>query len=378
MENKFGYIDSLRGIAVLMVVLVHVGQTVSGLNPAIEFFTRYGQLGVQLFFLVSGFTLCLSMDRRSLEDNATAKFYIRRYFRIAPLYYFGIAWFFVIRLVQESLPAQSLVFPMRFDFTNVAANITLTHGFVPSANNSIVPGGWSIGTEMAFYLVFPLLFVLTRKIAETKIRKLIYFAFAVLLVSLFIQGPETFYDMDNGSASFMYYNITNQMPVFLIGITSYEFYKRGLLDRVPSWLAFLSLLVSIAVAAYLWLGEVAFSVTLVPFFAGLSFVFLLVTFSRSQYLNGALIRHIGQLSFSIYLSHFVFARVLGRAFENLHVFNVPSEFILVMHFFLTASVSYVVAIWTEKHIEQRGIAAGRFLILWLYGQQNKSIKVAAS
>lgn len=375
MKKKYDYIDSLRGIAVLMVVLVHVGQTVHGLNPVVNFMTRYGQLGVQLFFLISAFTLCLSMDRRSSEKFSVAKFYIRRYFRVAPLYYLGIAGYFVIRMLQESLPGHAIVFPERFNFTNVAFNITMSHGFVPAANNNIVPGGWSIGTEMIFYLLFPLLFSMTRKMVDKRVSSLIYLVLGGLLFSLIVQGPVTFYDMDAELGSFMYFNITNQLPVFLTGIASYELYKRGFFDSIASWVVVLSLFACVGITIELWLYSVMFSQTLVPFCAGISFVFLMIIFSRSNKLNGTIIRHLGELSFSIYLVHFVFARVLGSVFNNLQQYDVSPELILLMHFFLTTSVSYVLAIWTQRNIEKRGIAAGRFLIRLLYGHTAKDSKI---
>lgn len=358
-----------------MVVLVHVGQTVQGLNPTVSFITRYGQLGVQLFFLVSAFTLCMSMDRRSTEAFSTAKFYIRRYFRIAPLYYAGIAWYFVVRSVQESLLAHAIVYPDRFNSTNVIANITLSHGFVPAANNSIVPGGWSVATEVIFYALFPLLFHLIRMIAEKRVGHLTYLVLASLLLSLIVQGPATFYDMDIALGSFMYFNITNQLPVFLIGLTSYELYKRGLLDHIASWIAILLLCVGMAITVVLWQYKLMFSQTLVPFSAAVTFAFLMIIFSRKNVLNSALIRHLGELSFSIYMVHFVFARVLGSVFNNLQQFGVPPELILIMHFFLTTGVSYVIALWTQRNIEKRGIAAGQFVIRWLYGHADKDRQV---
>src|SRR4051812_15175344 len=86
-QNRFGYIDELRGIAVLLVVLVHVGYYTDE-NLIIAQISRYGRYGVQLFFLLSAFTLCHSMARLpALTGREYGAFFIRRFFRIAPLYY---------------------------------------------------------------------------------------------------------------------------------------------------------------------------------------------------------------------------------------------------------------------------------------------------
>ena len=54
---KLDYIDSLRGVAILMVILVHVSLSVHDLPYIIELFSKYGQMGVQLFFMISSVTL---------------------------------------------------------------------------------------------------------------------------------------------------------------------------------------------------------------------------------------------------------------------------------------------------------------------------------
>ncbi|HEY9657997.1 MAG TPA: acyltransferase family protein [Allocoleopsis sp.] len=82
---KLQSIDSLRGIAILLVILVHTSKSVEGLSFPISAISNYGQMGVQLFFIVSAYTLCLSMERRREERLKEVNFFIRRFFRIAPL-----------------------------------------------------------------------------------------------------------------------------------------------------------------------------------------------------------------------------------------------------------------------------------------------------
>lgn len=90
---KRNYIDSIRGIAILMVVLVHTGQITLLVSKSQHFtfiqplLVKYGQMGVQLFFVASAYTLCLSSFNRKNETNKFTKYAIRRYFRIAPAYY---------------------------------------------------------------------------------------------------------------------------------------------------------------------------------------------------------------------------------------------------------------------------------------------------
>jgi len=84
---KYDYIDALRGLAVLGVVSVHTTQLVRPASAGLQTLATAGGSGVQLFYLASALTLFLSLaTRKSTERNSTLKFFIRRYFRIAPCF----------------------------------------------------------------------------------------------------------------------------------------------------------------------------------------------------------------------------------------------------------------------------------------------------
>ncbi len=90
--KKYEYIDSLRGIAILLVILTHVRQHLRFFPELINQITLDGHLGVQLFFIVSAFTLTMSYYSRINEQNKTKNFFIRRFFIIVPLYYLAIVF----------------------------------------------------------------------------------------------------------------------------------------------------------------------------------------------------------------------------------------------------------------------------------------------
>src|SRR6185369_10001679 len=94
-ENKIDFIDSLRGIAIIGVLVIHCGQV--GIINYSGFFQSIilnGAIGVQLFFVASAFTIFLTYSNRYNKETApVGNFFIRRFFRIAPMYYFGIIYF---------------------------------------------------------------------------------------------------------------------------------------------------------------------------------------------------------------------------------------------------------------------------------------------
>lgn len=129
--------------------MVHSGQLIPGLSQPVRDLTFYGVRGVQLFFIVSGLTLTINYASRPFH---VVNFAARRYFRIAPMFYFGIILYLLLsRLTTLSLPTDSA------STIDVIATVLFVHGWLPSAINTVVPGGWSIAAEAMFYVVFPLL-----------------------------------------------------------------------------------------------------------------------------------------------------------------------------------------------------------------------------
>src|SRR5579872_2080742 len=149
--KRYAYIDALRGYAILLVITVHSSQYISDLPSAIRTLADQGARGVQLFFVASAMTLCMSWQER---NDGSVPFFIRRFFRIAPMYYLAIPLFLWVRGFGPSIYA-----PDGIGFRHIAMAVTFTHGFMPDTLTSVVPGSWSIADEMMFYVMFPLLMV---------------------------------------------------------------------------------------------------------------------------------------------------------------------------------------------------------------------------
>jgi peptidoglycan/LPS O-acetylase OafA/YrhL len=231
-KQKFESIDMMRGIAILMVIAVHIYQRIQG-DMLLGTFARYGQMGVQLFFIASAFTLCYSLDFGNSKNEPLRNFYIRRFFRIAPGYYAGIIIYFTINVLFQLINHPNL-WSVNYSPVNISANFLFLNGIYPPANNNVVPGGWSIGTEMLFYVIFPFMFR-AFKILQAKNK----YAFVVLpIISLlfsvivqFILYKTIIKSKYFGNNSFFYYSILNQLPVFCVGISMYLAYTNGLLKK---------------------------------------------------------------------------------------------------------------------------------------------------
>jgi peptidoglycan/LPS O-acetylase OafA/YrhL len=147
--DHLDYIDSLRGLAIILVITVHVGVYYPLTNQTLQIIINQGARGVQLFFVVSAFTLVTSWNQR--KDGA-ASFYIRRFCRIAPMFWLAIAFFVLLNGLTPRHDA-----PAGLSGWHVALTALFMHGWLPETINSVVPGGWSIAVEMTFYIFFPVI-----------------------------------------------------------------------------------------------------------------------------------------------------------------------------------------------------------------------------
>jgi len=323
----------------------------------VQALARFGQMGVQLFFVASAYTLCLSwQQRRQDETRPVRRFLLRRFFRIAPLYFLGVAVFAGLHFSQPGPVAAA-----PYTASNVLANVLLLHGFVPAAQNSIVPGGWSIGVEVAFYALFPLLMgaraALPRSVAVLPVT--VAAAAAALALNLGVQAA-TVGVVDNNSAA--YFHPLNQLPVFHIGMAWFEWQRRA--APAPHGLVAGLGVASLLATAWLWRSGLALAFALVPVTAGLAFAALASVASGlplrwSRGLPAGLCA-VGRLSFAIYVIHVLFAWHALRplALAGGWRGDLPYLAALAVVTLLSCGVALGLARWVERP----GIALGRALI----------------
>ncbi|WPU91627.1 acyltransferase [Mucilaginibacter sabulilitoris] len=214
--KKLPYINALRGIAILIIVISHTQNHGTGLfkmHPYLLPLLDEGNLGVQWFFILSAFTLFRSYHLRSHTDVKPIKsFFIRRIFRIAPLFYWAIIYYLWQNAV---LPGQT--FPVTT--AHIIASILFINSFWPNWATSVGPGGWTVGVEMVFYALLPLLF---KYIKNTKVAfnfLLLALLFRIIVLYLLQTHPLT----SNPTMwySFLFFSFPNQLFVFALGVVMY-------------------------------------------------------------------------------------------------------------------------------------------------------------
>ena len=376
-DHKLNYIDTLRGIAILMVIFVHHEQQFPQAPKLLHLVASYCQMGVQLFFVASAFTLCTSYTLRSAELNPLSSFFIRRYFRIAPLYYIGLVFYALCDQLFRYFGTpvgESLYTPL-----NVVANLLFVHGFVPTAYNGVVPGGWSIGTEMTFYLMFPLLFgLLGRNYSRAGMWPLYCLIAGSLAVNVLFQWFLFHaYGKVPQNNDIIYCSIINQLPVFLIGMTVFfarhgrgeagrmtgrldqsSHGRRHMLINAIGFLTFTLLAMACLRSNRIFGDEHGIATIFLPTVSAVSFVFLF-NICRTYVSGAGLLEKIGQVSFSMYIFHFAFAWWLTKSLLDVTSSLIPASVMYVATLAITLTCTFAVAMLSKVVIEDRFIEFGR-------------------
>ncbi|MEP6906847.1 MAG: acyltransferase family protein, partial [Pseudoxanthomonas sp.] len=149
MKRRLDFLDSLRGLAAIYVLIYHMLLLPQpNLVPPqwAEKAALAGGTGVTLFFIVSAFSLYYTMPLRLKDPHPMLSFYLHRFFRIAPLFYFLV----VITLLRDAWK-----FDVVHPWQDVAASLSFVFNLWPGKQEGFVWAGWTIGVEMIFYALFP-------------------------------------------------------------------------------------------------------------------------------------------------------------------------------------------------------------------------------
>lgn len=192
----FPNLDGLRFISFFVVFLYHcylsffsyVSTTNPGTYKVIATLFKHGNLGVNFFFVLSGFliTYLLIREKELKGSISVPNFYVRRILRIWPLYYLCLFIGFVLfAMMKKAMSGQVVESADPFYYIFFAANFDYMHTWPlkPEALNLSVL--WSVAVEEQFYLTWPLI------LASLSLRKYKYVFPAIMLFSLIFRSFHT-------------------------------------------------------------------------------------------------------------------------------------------------------------------------------------------
>jgi len=168
--QKIANIQVMRGIAALAVTLFHIAgtQEKEGLNGWLfSPFKEWGSWGVDLFFIISGYVMAVSLSK---SNDTAARFLLKRFIRIYPLYFVLTVLYCLISIV-----APRLFTSFKLNPEWLLASLSFTSGFA-GFGEPILGQGWTLEFEALFYLSIGIAVVLRQN------HRLEFFTLAVLLV----------------------------------------------------------------------------------------------------------------------------------------------------------------------------------------------------
>lgn len=324
----------------LGVLLVHTGAFIFP-GGLIKDITALGAKGVQLFFFISAFTIFLSYQHQvKIDTSPIRSFYIKRVFRIAPMYYLGIIYFALYNYLNGRA----------ISIEGILLNASFLHSFSPNYINNVVPGGWSIGIEMSFYLLVPLLVFYITNLKRAI--SFVVFCLIIRIVSLQILNNNPFGYNDNTWNQYMYWFLPNQLQCFSFGILFYFFNQRFLDAGNKDWNYLIPIAAVLAIIFFSFKKFLPIEL-LNDDFLIMIVVFLLTTFlSRNEFplLVNAPIVTIGKYSYSIYLVHFAVLYILEQyVFETMK--GTGSFLYFALLFSVVLTITYIVSSLTFRYIE---------------------------
>lgn len=367
---QLDFIDALRGVAIIGVLISHAQRNVeiyqamghpARMSPWLSRYAEQGARGVQLFFVISALTLFLSAGKRASESEPWLNFYIRRVLRIAPMFYvaFGVYCIAPALLKGQELPP----------LATILGTLSFTNGWNPAwllGANDVVPGGWSIGVEMSFYIVFPLVFLALRNFPRALAALLILLLLDVITWPLLLRHAPI--DDTELWARYVFVWLPNQLPIFLFGICAYfvlfgstgrltVFFHDG--DRRKNACLFI-LAVAILLIAPQWLTDPR-----AVFLYGAAFALLALSLYRQPYrwLVNRPLQHIGKISFSGYLTHFFMLQTARKLLAKVHAGDrLSPDLYFVATVLVALAGTVLISSVTYRLVEVPGQALGKRLI----------------
>jgi peptidoglycan/LPS O-acetylase OafA/YrhL len=351
--RRLVFIDSLRGIAAVLVLLYH--SVMSPLNHVLvdtlpHWYVQaisYGHLGVEMFFVISGFVIAYALRHTTLTPSSMGRFIVRRQIRLDPPYWVLVFVTLAIAAAEHRLSRTSNV--VVANTWDVALNLFYVHRITGAAE--IVGVAWTLCIEIQFYLVFVVIMYLTQRGLKVGLPSRV--AIFVMLVSgvlCLTQNPNL-----PKNVWFLPY-----WPYFVGGTLCYW----SLCDKCPQ--ALLGIFV-------LFMGAATrlYSANL-PICVGAATLMVIFVIGRLKLLptlfGGAVFQYLGRISYSLYLVHWPIRGVFGSVGRHLtgerpvaaagwYILTILSSFLaahLLYTFVERPSMLWASALKGRAHASHRG------------------------
>lgn len=299
-NNRISLIDSFRCIAVFFVMLYHyyARWNISGLETTGDFgpyhkYLELGAMGVQFFFIISGFIIMYAIKRTDSYIDFIKKRFIRLF---PPILLCSVITYIAVRALDKNnsfLEFHTSIesFIPSLTFSNVCF---WQFFFRHNVWDYIDASYWTLHIEVTFYIIAGLLYFINK---EKFISNWVIIAFVLTVISFFY---EFLFPTQKLLSTFCnMFRISGQMVYFTIGILGCAFFLK---EKIPTWTIVMgSIVILYRYAAY----YVQFSIINFYIFCFITTLFAAFVFTPKllKFLDYKLLQHIGVISYTIYLIH---------------------------------------------------------------------------
>lgn len=340
--KKYDFLDGLRWLAIVLVLLSHIHYT----GFEIWDFFHIWLIGVPLFFMISAYTLALSQDKKGIEKWRMKQFFLRRFFRIYPLYIVVITAIFVL-WYTGIIAKRSNFNEWLFSRSNLLTHITFTNGFSSAFMNSFRLGEWSLFNEVWFYVLFIVVFPVVR----SSFRNSLFFVWwaGIVYVARNLAASRAWLD-----ATYIYHFPLYHLIDFSLGFLLFHIHKNYFQKHTLTtiqWTMF-SVVVLMLFLGLLWAYSqwvyVNHLLRILSLFLISSGALFYLPWTK--FLSSKILVYLGKISYSIYLLNLPILCMIGyyNLFSGYPIYNT----------LLALAMLIIISSLTYKY-EEYGIALGR-------------------
>jgi peptidoglycan/LPS O-acetylase OafA/YrhL len=321
---------------------------------AFQFIGRDFGYGAHLFFVVSAFSLMYSTEYTMQRSSWVREYFTKRFFRIAPLFYFIIAFELVRQTVTHGLVTK---------MPTIFLNVFFAFGFAPWSG--IVWGGWTVGVEMIFYVLFPVLLLIIRTTKSALI--LLFAAVLISYVSRYVLHDQYLSIVPLAQYDWWgYFSFVPNLLFFVIGI--YAFKLKNTLTKESIALRFLIPLIAVVTISALMLTEMdkpfrnnSGRPDLIVWAVGFGALCIWQSTKPSFWCANKLFEYAGERSYSIYLLHPIIIFFSKSHIVKFYNWLAPyvGEYAFFICGIIVLGILLTVAEITYRTIEVPGIKLGR-------------------
>ena len=297
-KQRYGELDAIRGIAALFVVLYHYTVQYgavfgSSIQPIFRF--DIGKYGVELFFIVSGFVIFLTLNKTKHASD----FVVSRLSRLYPAYWVAIILTFSMLMISP-LPHHDIT------LKDALINLSMLQKFFHTPNVDGVY--WTLIIELSFYIIMYFLFV------TKQLKRIDTIAVAWLFIIIVLNVIEKYYQMHFPSI-LRFVLMLDYGNLFIAGILFYKLMQQAHKRY------YVIVLVTLLLEYYLR-GAIVYHVM---FFYLLFFLFVT---NNLKFIATKPLLYLGMISYSLYLIHQFIGYIIIRWLET-HALLTPITIIIV-------------------------------------------------